>query len=545
MKTIVKVISFALIGAYLFLNVQFVLVERPIFAYNQNEEYLKINEMYSLERNSIDVLFLGTSQINFSVSPMEIYEKQGITSFNLGTAAQSYMLTYYLLSEFYKNQCPKVVFVDANSLFRKDIDHYSILPVTNNTYLSKEKIKLCRDYYEFLSELDDMSYIDAGVKASAILFPFLTYKERWDQLTQNDIRAFVPNNYYLYGYTPASHIVSSYTYPAMIDADEDALIELGFLDEENNNYSVDEKSASWLKRIIELCKIKDSKVVLLKAPSFKSPVDYISEEFDRSWTIYKHDAVEAWLSSEFPEISFIDLNYINDFLLDPFLDTYDGGMHLNYHGALMVSEYIADFLVETYGEGLRQTNKAFEEDIVQYDRLKNIMLQEMNLSFDELLNIYMSEGNFDLLITYNSTDNYISNQIKTIMQQEGITLFLQDDINDKYWGTYVCILSGNGNIVEQIDRTESITTLKNNGNEFLISSTSRDCSIKDGYGTEYCLNWPGFNFAVYDELSGCIVDIFNIQGKEEDSYGIYRYAPTISQLLKDYEKVTLKSAYGE
>lgn len=46
-----------------------------------------INGYYELTKNSIDVLFLGDSSIYKSVSPMEIYQQTGITSYNYSVSS--------------------------------------------------------------------------------------------------------------------------------------------------------------------------------------------------------------------------------------------------------------------------------------------------------------------------------------------------------------------------------------------------------------------------------------------------------------------------
>lgn len=543
MKNAKKMILFVIIGTVLFLNIQFVLTERPIFAYDQNEEYLKIGEMYNLEKDSIDVLFLGTSQINFSVSPMEIYKKTNISSFNLGTATQSYMLADYLLHEFYKTQSPKIVFVDVSSLFVDGIDYYSILPVTNNTHFSKEKLTLCKNYYDYLKRETTITKSEAITKAASIVLPFLSYKDRWMYLNSNDVSPFIVNNYYLYGYTPASHIVSSNNNQEKIEQDEEDLLSAGYFDDTNNNYSISRESAEWLKTVIKTCHKNNSEIVLIKPPKFISPIYYLSKDNDLSWNYLRYQALKKWLQSEKIEVPYIDFAFDTEIAFDPFLDTYDYGGHLNYGGALKVSSYLADYLITNYSQFLDFSPKqCFENALPCYERMTDIMLQEMDLSFDGIMgNCLSATSAFEVIIVYNSQDNYINDTIKDMLNNYGFRFFVSNDICDRYVGAYIAVADGEGGAIEVTDKYDCEYILSTAKRDFTITSSNRNSSIKDDYGTDYSLNWPGFNFVIYDKLTGCCIDSFNIQGTYDGNYGIYRDAPTISTLLKNYEKTILSS----
>ena len=76
-----------------------------------------INGYYELPKNSIDVLFLGDSSIYKGVSPMEIYDKTGIASYNYSVSSARIYLLYYILQDAYKYQKPSVIMIDPLTLF--------------------------------------------------------------------------------------------------------------------------------------------------------------------------------------------------------------------------------------------------------------------------------------------------------------------------------------------------------------------------------------------------------------------------------------------
>lgn len=92
----------------------------PVFVPKYGDTFgttVVMDGFYELEDNSIDVLFLGSSQIMTAISPVQIYEKTGISSYNLGTEQQNMVLSYYLLKEALRFQTPQIVFWTCSSYF--------------------------------------------------------------------------------------------------------------------------------------------------------------------------------------------------------------------------------------------------------------------------------------------------------------------------------------------------------------------------------------------------------------------------------------------
>ena len=76
-----------------------------------------IQGFYDLPKNSLQVLFLGTSHVGYSVSPVQLYKDYGITSYNLGTSDQGFDTSLLLLRETFKTQHPKLIILDVSKLF--------------------------------------------------------------------------------------------------------------------------------------------------------------------------------------------------------------------------------------------------------------------------------------------------------------------------------------------------------------------------------------------------------------------------------------------
>ena len=70
------------------------------------------------KEDSIDAIFLGDSLIYNSISPMEIYNEYGFATYNCAEPAQMIKNSYEYLEAAIEGQHPKVVFFEANVLFR-------------------------------------------------------------------------------------------------------------------------------------------------------------------------------------------------------------------------------------------------------------------------------------------------------------------------------------------------------------------------------------------------------------------------------------------
>lgn len=162
MKNFLKSVIFCLIFVVLLgISIYFLIPQKNIRKYN----FINILDYEILEEddNQIDVLFVGDSLVYSSVSPMEIWNEYGFTSFDCSTPAQLTETAYEYIKIAVERQHPKVIFLEANILFRdpakrtderkmKDLgDRYSLLTKYHDNwkdYISYgEKINSTKGYY--------------------------------------------------------------------------------------------------------------------------------------------------------------------------------------------------------------------------------------------------------------------------------------------------------------------------------------------------------------------------------------------------------------
>lgn len=250
---------------------------------NFGMEEVKANGILGEKENSIDVVVIGDSETYCSISPMEIWDKTGYTSYVCGSSGQPLNYSVKVLKRALKKQQPKIVILETNMIFRN--------VTLKNTVLA-----------ELGEEFSIFDYHDNWKKINVKdIFKGATYT--WTDDTK--------------GYVFSTIIAASEKKDHMKPTEECAVIA-------DTNYHL-------IKKIKELCDENGAKLLLLSTPS------------TINWNYSRHNSVQK-LSEEL-ECEYIDLNLLNDMLkIDWSKDTRDKGDHLNHYGAVKVSEYVADYL---------------------------------------------------------------------------------------------------------------------------------------------------------------------------------------------------------
>ena len=297
-----KLISFLIVFAVLFGVFQRILI--PKYVEGSTISTANTDTFYSLEKNSLDVLFLGPSQMYCSVNAKKLNEEYGIKAFDFGASSQSMVTTYYYLQEALKTQRPKMVMIEACTIYwGKGVDEQNLAWNYSANKLSSEKV----------SSLMDVS--DGNVEITAkYAFPLLQFHSRWGQLNQNDFHYEYDKS--LMGYAP---ITGSKPLDVYFDKDE-----------ATDELLIPDVDAEAVMKISKLCSENDIKLVF-----FKSPVS--------AWTKIESKGVSDYMKSN--GIEYIDFNYyIDEIGIDKETDFFNE-THLNTKGANKLTDYIAKFVI--------------------------------------------------------------------------------------------------------------------------------------------------------------------------------------------------------
>lgn len=306
-----RVLIFILILVVLFLFVNKLF--NPVGTTGEWKPSNTIVDFYRQEKNTIDVLFVGSSNVYAGISPLEIYQRTGVTGYSFATPEQKVWTSYYMIKEALKTQHPKVLFLDAGEFFSdtNDQKEASKRKAIDTLKLSQNKIDMINDSVYGLSDFDKLSCI----------FPVLRFHGRWNNLGWTDITKFFS--------------VSDYSYKGYI-LDEAVKSYEEKKDEEDitNLLQMPDSVRTYLDKIMELCEDNDCELVLMDMPSPKT------------WSQEKHNDIETYALQN--DLNFIDLNTDDNLSMNWEEDSSDGGVHLNIYGAERVGEYLANYIDENY-----------------------------------------------------------------------------------------------------------------------------------------------------------------------------------------------------
>lgn len=296
-----KSLVFIIVFFILFINIQDLLMLK--------DNAYKTKSFYELERDTCDVVFLGSSTM-LAVQPMELYRKYGITAYNLAQHGQSFALTYYSLVDAIRYQHPKIVLVDVHTICRNDKDfknefaHFTL----DNMPFSFNRIKAVFDVIQLEERLE-------------FLFPLVRYHLRWVELNKNDFSE--PYDYWRGTYFRGGWEAFSTDNIEIVPEDE--MQELNALGQE------------YLEKIIQLCKKENVELILTNMP--------ICVNTD-AWNAVQKQYNYVKVVADENNIGYINFMH-EDAGIDIGEDFYNYE-HLNLKGALKISDYLADYIYENY-----------------------------------------------------------------------------------------------------------------------------------------------------------------------------------------------------
>lgn len=253
---------------------------------------------YKQQKNSLDLIVLGSSHAYTSLNPYLIENETGLKTYDFCTQQQPLWITYYYLKEALKYQHPKYIVLEAHMAIVGNYD-YAAEQVNRDAI---DKMKLSVNKIDVIKN----SVGDKKDRTSYYL-NIIKYHNRYKELNKVDIKtAFL-------GYT-----VDNKGYIALEETGYIFNNESEFTDNESELYK---KNKEYLYKIINLTKKENIDLIIVKTPT-----SYNYEEMSRLNHIKR--------IAEENDILFLDyINNMTDLNLDYNKDFYDVG-HLNKNGSI-------------------------------------------------------------------------------------------------------------------------------------------------------------------------------------------------------------------
>lgn len=254
---------------------------------NSGMEEFKANGILGEPENSIDILFLGDSELYSAIIPLQIWQDTGYTSYNCGTSGQTLDYTEVMLRRTFEKQSPKIVILETHNIYRKF--------TVKNVVFTK-----ISDY-----------------------FSVFRYHNRWKTMNIKEINQPVE-----YKFTDEC---KGYRFSANKKPSTKGST---YMKHTEKSAPIERLNRQTVERIKKICEDNGAKLVLVSTPSTKC------------WNYQRHNGVEAFAKELGCE--FIDTNLMpKEVAIDWANDTRDKGDHLNYFGAKKITAFLSEYLKNT------------------------------------------------------------------------------------------------------------------------------------------------------------------------------------------------------
>ena len=449
-------------------------------------------DFYKLDKNSVEVLFFGSSHAVSSFNPQVIYDNYGIRSYNLGSEQQSLVVTYYWLKEALKYQSPEAVVIDTYT-FHKYKDSY----VYNSMNCSENAVRKAMDFMR-LSPLKveagmAIEKIDPSQSGLSFLLTNIRYHTRWTNLGEND---YTEIEMIEHGGIKGFSALSG-TSPGAVDVTFSAR-DIDSVEAE----PMVEIADYYLGKIVDLCEDEGIQLIFVNIPCGETIARYKStKEYSTAHDIPFYDFNEEKI---YNEIGYSAKN-----------DEYN---HPNYMGAEKISRYLGDLLLNEYGVSVNRDASFDKSREVYNHKVNNIKLTESTNVYDylELLN----NSEYDIFaFSANNIGLFIDEDIANYWLDLGFTT----DLRKIPKGNHYCAVKSTEIIEKMTDEDIAFSGNARNGKmtyHFLI-----DTSIMIPMYQKYSMviddmecgsQNAGIDIVVYDSEFKQIIDRVNINTTIEE-----------------------------
>lgn len=307
-KRFITIVSLVLIPCFILITTQ----------NRVDHNTLRIEGFYQEEPDSLDVVFVGSSEVFTGFSPALAYGKYGFTSYHYAIDSNFIDLFKYEINEVLRTQKPKVLLIETAGLFydgfqKNDQDLATMRKFSDVIPISENKIDLIDDKVD----VDKLSYYIPSILYHGDYSNLNGFKSRFSQKSR--------------GYTYLKGVTSTNT-----SQKYDKILNMA---SDNNKQIISKSLEQKIKSFLEFCAALNTKVVFMQFPHrITTKQEIIALE--------QGNYIESFIREK--GFDFINMNNkISQIGLNPQNDFYSDS-HLNADGQVKLTKYISDLLISKY-----------------------------------------------------------------------------------------------------------------------------------------------------------------------------------------------------
>ena len=309
------------VGCFLLAIMVSCLVLQQFFLRNMDHNSLRVEGFYQEERNSLDVVLIGASDMYTSFMPGRAYEQCGFTSYLLASESITAEGVKTAVKEIVRTQHPGLIVIEANAFLYGNADNES-----NEAHIHKffDNLPLSTNKLEYIQRKvpadQQMEYIFPLIKYHGL---WTEYPDRFFMMASNlslDVRGFNV----LKGFRTTAQIIKT-----------DKKCYNDMISDEHGELDLDPDLQKELMELLSYCEEKELNVIFVRAPH------YVTDE------TYNRVKRSNKMASIVREQGFSYYTFENDAVqigIDENRDFYNED-HMNVYGALKFTDYLADKLV--------------------------------------------------------------------------------------------------------------------------------------------------------------------------------------------------------
>ena len=433
-----------------------------------------IDGFYAEPRDTIDVIFLGSSHANAAFAPAQMWREQGFTGYVLYSWSQPIWVSYHYAVEAFKRQRPKAVVLEGFGL------------CYGTTYMTPADVDGTSDDYSLLIPPSfnraalavAMSRCQQNSPPFYRYLPLLRFHTRWKSLTAEDFTWFLQDHSTTgKGYGPLQ-TVEEFPVPTL----PDGLAET----------PIYPQAEEYLYKLIALCKKENVPLVFAVTPYEASAAEY--GVFRRAKRICAENGVPV-LDYNTPGARDIGFDYARD-LADH--------AHVNAAGAQKISADVAAYLAEHYSLPDKRGDAAYAAwdtaATLEYRDAQNVTLR-FTLDMAEYFRLLMQDKDLAAVITTQGDGTAVDTTVpRAVFGQWGLNALPLEQGGMQ--GLYVV---DGGRLVHQQTGEGPLEFALFWGEHSLALRSAADGSSMAVDGEEQSRNRPGVNVLVYDKVMDRVI----------------------------------------
>lgn len=438
---------------------------------------------YRMEPDTVDIVFLGSSQVASGFCPQDLYNGFGLKSYNLGSNHQSLWASYYWLKEALQYQRLQVAVLDCYELFRdckKD---------EGGTRLAFDDMRWGKVKREAVKTV---CQLNGDLSAESYLFTNIRFHTRWTDLGETD---------FTWGeFAAVPELKGFWLYREKCGYQDYVPLDVQAAGQDLEKASFQEEAKLYLDRIVELCRENGVELILVKTPT-------LAETLERHLAIREYAEEKGLKFYDFNEKELyeeIGFHYGED--MNDSSTSGDCNAHANPSGARKMTYYLGNELVhrcriDPKADWQWEVTREFGEGIWKDFQLHN----------ETDLRKYLSMADDPRYVVLLAVRDEASASMDEGLQKQLKTMGLAADWKDGYRKSYYAVLESRHVAKEKMagEKLEQKGSFRNGRVVYQIISAGaecgNDCSIQIN-GREQAKRKRGLNFVIYSLELGSVVD---------------------------------------